>query len=395
MPPASPTVVSGNRLTTIGVQQSRRRVEMLDQIFQYDADATPFLAILSKRAPQMVAGNPKFQHLEDQPLPAKTTFNGNHNATVTTIAVAAGTGTYFRAGDVLLFPTAASIAAPGEIVYVSSVAGDNLTVIRNYNGDGVNGGSVTSGDNLQIIGNTNAEFASGRSIKSTTEAVVTNYLQIVRTPWSISNTLEGSSLYGGNDLTYQRQKGATQHALELERACLFGKPAEDTTGSTVKRTTGGFLYWVTSNAVNSNGTLTWPTVETLCEKVFRYGSKNKLLMMSRRVASQLDLIAEGRIETVTGADTYGVNVSRLVTTHGTLTTTIHDLLVDDWAGYALCVDMENVKLRYLQNKQGNRLGVLNTNIQANDADGETDEYLSEVGLQIMLESAHGYIKGVT
>jgi hypothetical protein len=76
-------------------------------------------------------------------------------------------------------------------------------------------------------------------------------------------------------------------------------------------------------------------------------------------------------------------------------TTVHDQLVDDWAGYGLVVDLENIKLRYMSGKDGNRLGMLRTNIQANDADGEEDEYLSELGLQLMLESAHGVLKGVS
>jgi len=391
--PTAPTVVTGNRLTTVGISQNRRRVEMLDQIFAYDASATPTLAILSKRAPQMVAGNPKFQHLEDQPLPVKTTFNGAHNATVTTINVASGTGIYFRAGDEVLFPTAASIAAPGEIVLVSSIATDALTVIRNYNGDGVNGGAVSSGDNLQIIGNVNAEFAGARTIKTTTEVTQTNFCQIIRTPFAVSATLDASDLYGGGDLSYQRRKAAVQHALECERVCLWGKSSEVTATGT--RSTNGFFAQVTSNVVNANGTLTWPTVESLFEKVFRYGSNNKVMLVSRRIASQLDLVSEGRLVTGNGDTAYGVNIGRLNTTHGSLMTATHDQFTDDWAGYAIVIDLENIKLRYMRRAGANRLGLLNTNIQNNDADGEEDEYLSELGLEVMLESAHGILKGVT
>jgi hypothetical protein len=392
MAPTAPTVVTGSRLTTVGISSARRRVEMLDQIFQYDANATPTLAILSKRAPQAVSGSPKYQHLEDQPLPVKSTFNGSFNATATTINVAAGTGAYFRVGDLVLFPTAVSVASPGEVVLVTAVATDALTVTRAYTGDGVNGGTVASGENLQIISNVNAEFAGARTIKTTTEVTQTNFTQIIRTPFAVSNTLEASTLYGGNDLTYQRQKAATQHALECERAVLFGKAHEDT--STATRSTAGFLNLVTSNVVNANGTLTWPTVESLFEKVFRYGSPNKLMIVSRRIATQLDLIAEGRVVTSTGDTAYGVKIGRLQSTHGSIMTVTHDQLVDDWAGYGLVVDLENVKLRYMSGKDGNRLGMLRTNIQANDADGEEDEYLSELGLQLMLESAHGVLKGV-
>lgn len=391
--PTAPTVVTGSRLTTVGVQQSRRTVEMMDQIFQYDANATPTLAVLSKRAPTAVSGSPKYQHLEDQPLPVTTTFNGSQNATATSIPVAAGTGVYFRNGDLVLFPTAASIAAPGEVVLVTNVATDTLTVTRNYNGDGINGGAVTSGDNLQIIGNINAEFAGARTIKTTTEAVQTNFTQIIRTPFAASNTLIASNLYGGNELTYQRRKFATQHALEAERTILWGKSSEVT--ATATRSTAGFFSLVTSNVVNANGTLTWPTVETLFEKVFRYGSNNKLFIVSRRIASQLDLISEGRLVTNNGDTAYGVNIGRLNTTHGQLMTAVHDQFVNDWAGYGIVVDLENIRLRYMARDGRNRMGMLRTNIQANDADGEEDEYLSEIGLQLMLESAHGIIKGVS
>lgn len=392
--PAAPTVVTGSRLTTVGISANRRRVEMLDQIFQYDANATPTLAILSKRAPQMVAGSPKFQHLEDQPLPVKTTFANTYaTATTTSLVVATGTGVYFRVGDLVLFPTANGIAAPGEVALVTAISTDTLTVTRNYNGDGVTGGGVVSGDNLQIIGNVNAEFAGARAIKTTTEATQTNYTQIIRTPYAVSNTLEASNLYGGNDLQYQRQKFATQHALECERAVVFSKASENTTTAT--RSTGGFMSLVTSNVVNANGTLTWPTVETLFQKVFRYGSPNKLMVMSRTIASQLDLISEGRLVTNTGDTYYGVNIGRLVTTHGQLMTVVHDQLVDDWSGYALVIDLENIKLRYMSGRDGNRLGQLRTNIQANDADGVEEEYLSELGLQVMLEASHGVLKGVS
>src|ERR1700685_3888388 len=122
MAPTAPTVVTGSRLTTVGISQNRRIVEMLDQIFQYDANATPTLAVLSKRAPQMVAGNPKYNHLEDQPLPVTTTLTSSENSTATSLPVATGTGLYFRANDVVLLPTSASATGAGEIVLVSSIS---------------------------------------------------------------------------------------------------------------------------------------------------------------------------------------------------------------------------------------------------------------------------------
>lgn len=393
--PTAPTVASGNRLTTQGIQSARRVVEMANTIYGYDAGATPFLTVLQNRLQTKVSGNPKFQHLEDAPLPRWTTFSTGYNSTATSITVASGTGSYFRAGDVVNFPTASGMPAPGEWVYVSSVSGDVLTVVRNWNGDQTTGGAVSSGDNLQIVANSNAEFAGIRAIKTTTEAVVSNYCGIIRTPYGVSNTLEASNLYGGNDLQYQRIKAAKQHALDCENMFLFGKPTEDTSGSTVKRSTGGLLYWIATNSVNANGTLTPATLETFCQKIFRYSTATKLLMCSRTVMSQLDLIAEGRIETSVGADAYGVAVKRYQTGHGDLMVTIHDMLTNNYSGYAIAVDLEKVIVRYMNGREGSRNALLRTNIQSPDADGIQEEYLSEIGLHVIQEAAHGVLYGVS
>lgn len=393
--PTAPTVATGNRLTNAGIQSARRIVEMANTIYGYDqAGDTPFLTILQNRLQTQVSGNPKFQHLEDGRLPSWTTVTSSYSGgTETSIAVAAGTGAYFAAGDLVLFPTAVGIAAPGEIVYVSSVSTDTLTVIRNYNGDGVTGGAITNGDNVHRVGNTNAEFATLRTIKSTTEAVVSNYCGIVRTPYGVSNTLGASNLYGGNDLNYQRVKKAREHRIELEEMFLFGKPFEQ---SNTNRGTGGLLYWITTNVTDSGGTLTPATMESFAQKIFRYAMSDKLLMCSRTVMTQLDLIAEGRIVTDVGADTYGVAMRRYQTGHGNLNICVHDLLINDYKGYAIAVDLDAVKVRFMQDRRaGARNALLETNRQANDADGVVEEYISEIGLHVITESKHGILKGVS
>lgn len=368
---------------------------MANTIYGYDqAGDTPFLTILQNRLQTQVSGNPTFKHLEDGRLPSWTTTTASYAAgTETTIAVAAGTGAYFAAGDLVLLPTAVGIAAPGEEIKVTAVSTDNLTVIRNYNGDGVTGGATTSGDHIHRIGNTNAEFATIRTIKSTTEAVVTNYCGIVRTPYGVSNTLGASNLYGGNDLDYQRVKKAREHRIELEEQFIFGKPFEQ---STTERGTGGLLYWITTNLTNSSGTLTPATMESFAQSIFRYAQNDKLLMCSRVVMTQLDLIAEGRIVTDVGADTYGVAMRRYQTGHGNLNICVHDLLVNDYKGYAIAVDLDKIKVRFMQDRrEGARNALLETNRQANDADGIQEEYLSEIGLHVINESMHGVLYGVS
>ena len=393
-----PTVATGVRSTTVGLQSARRIVDMQSEIFQYDPDKTPMLTFVSERAATERTGNPQFYHLEDEPLPAWDTLSQAITSTTQTNGGSGGflpTNTsYFRVGDLVMIPT--SSLTGGEIVRVTGVgATSSFTVTRNWPGDQTTGGTASNGVYCFIIGNANEENSGVRTILSTTEASVTNYVQIIRTPIGASGTEDASDLYGGKDRAYQRRKMATQHAFEQERAFIFGKKAE-VAGTTHKvRATGGLLSWISTNVTNVNGSLTASALETFFSTLFRYGSNTKLLLCSRLVASQLDMIAEGRINTVPNADTYGVNVSRYVSAHGSVLIHIHDMLEKDYSGYAIAVDLENIKKRYMVNSEGKRDGMLRTNIESPDVDGWVDEYLSEVGLHVIQEKTHGVLKGVS
>jgi len=399
MPPA-PTVATGIRSSAVGIVADRRVVEMRDKIFAYDPDKTPFLTPLSMRAPSVLTRSPNFKHLEDQPLPWWDTLSQILSSATQTTGAATGflptNISFFRPGDIVLIPSSSQTG--GEYLKVTAVAaGAGFVVVRGYANDGVNGGTAASGAFCAIIGNVNEENATVRQIKSTTEVAAENYTQIIRTPVGASETLSGTLLYGGSERDYDRRKAAVQHAFEIERTFLFGKKRE-TTGPNGhrERATGGLLSWITTNVTNVGGALTDSVFETFAETLFRYGSSTKLLLASRRVMSQMDMIAAGRLQTVPRADTYGVAMKRYVTGHGELMVAISDFLINDYAGYAIAIDLENVAKRYMKDSEGrDRDSQLRTNIEDPSADGWIDEYLSEVGLHVTLESAHGVLKGVS
>jgi hypothetical protein len=189
---------------------------------------------------------------------------------------------------------------------------------------------------------------------------------------------------------------AAQHAFEQERAFLFGTKRNTTgTNSRGLRATGGIYYWLSTNKVAVGGTLTHSSMESLAQKVFRYNTTGEaLLLCGRTVMTQIDNIAEARIETVAAQDTYGVKMRRYVTGHGDFMIKIHDLLINDYAGVGICVDMSNIQKRFTVNHEGKRDALLRMNIQSPDADSQKAEYLSEVGLHVHREKAHGLLTGV-
>jgi hypothetical protein len=274
-----------------------------------------------------------------------------------------------------------------------------VNVIRNFDGDQVTGGTqagTPNGTTIAIINNVNPENADPRTIKTTQETVKTNYTGIMRHPFGASNTLQGSALYGPDERTRQRKKQSKEHNLQVERAFFFSRPAEKTNEITgqPERTTGGIESYLSTNIFNANGPLTESFFETCCESVFRYGSNTKMLVTGRRGATQIDLIAAGRLQTQPEEKTYGVAVQRWVTTHGVLNVVISDTLQNDYAGYAFFIDMESVFKRFMRDQYGSREARLNTNVQGNGTDGWEDEYLSETGLHLTNEANFGMIKGI-
>src|SRR4051812_19723131 len=212
-----PTVVSGMRSATpTGIVSDRLIIEMQDKIYMYDKNKTPLLTVMSETSGSRAAAT-TFNHLEDEPLPSWDTLNqATLNGTDTTFTVSHGT--YFRAGDLILIPKSLANSI-SEVLLVTSVSSNVLTVIRDWvnNNSGTGGTAAVTGDNIMIMSNVNEEGSGTRTVLSTTEAKVTNYCQIIKTPWETTGSLDATATYGGPDYVTQAQKMATQHAFEQER----------------------------------------------------------------------------------------------------------------------------------------------------------------------------------
>jgi hypothetical protein len=87
--------------------------------------------------------------------------------------------------------------------------------------------------------------------------------------------------------------------------------------------------------------------------------------------------------------TFGVNISRYISPNGNVNIIRHVLFEGNvYDEYAVGLDMENIGMKVMQPT------ILKMNIQANDADGWEDEYLTEAGFMLMLESTHGVLKNI-
>ena len=87
---------------------------------------------------------------------------------------------------------------------------------------------------------------------------------------------------------------------------------------------------------------------------------------------------------------YGMKVSQWAAAFGTVNIVHNPLFVEEDAGYAFLLDMESFSYRFMNNRDTQ----LQTNIQAPDADGEVDQYITECGLERKQAPRHALLKGV-
>ncbi len=302
----------------------------------------------------------------------------------------------FDTGDVFSVGSIVKVPRTGECILVTAINpdGDNadeFTVVRGFGTTAA--AALVNDDPVVVIGNVNEEGATAPAIKHGAETEVYNYTQIFRTVFGLTNTAKATSTYGGNDFAYQQKKKGIEHAVDMARSFYFGQLKLDTTGTHPKRSTRGLLAFLNQNNYDAGGALTQDEFDqNICEKLFLYGSKEKLLLASPRLLSVMNGWALGKLQVEIGETTFGLAVTKYVSPHGVLNIVPEPLFEGAvYGGYGVCLDVANVKYRPLKGRDTKLL----TNIQANDADERKDEYLTEAGLEVRSPKTHAVITGVT
>lgn len=369
---------TGNQLAV------RRVVDIAKKIDVLEPDAAP-LTQLTKKIEKKVAVNPDFKWMEEESLTKQGAAAATITAGITQVSVATGQGARFRAGDVV------KVVATGEQLLVTGVSTDTLDISRGWGT--TSAGSIAADGVLLIVGNANEEHATKRTFKIGDQSEKTNYTQIFRTPFGESETSANSEYYGGKDRKHIRMMQLIEHQKEIERAFWFGEPKVDTTGTHYRRATGGVDYWVSTNASDASGTLTEAEFETFLRTGFRYGSKTKWLFAAPLIVSAINSWAKDNIRIVPKDKTFGVSVAQWLSPFGMVNIVLDNLFAETttYSGYAYLIDPEQLMYRYLANRDTR----LKTNIQANDADGWEDEYISEVGLHFSQEKKAAVLYNVT
>lgn len=377
---ASPTILQGAQTaigSTSGIQSAQRIIDMEDEIFLLEPDAAPLTVFTKATKTGRTAFSPSFSWLEDVLAPKTLTLSSDGGSTSLTLATGDG-------GKVATYDLVKNTSS-GEIMLVTAIITDTLTVTRAF---GVTAQATgNANDALLIIGNANEENQASRTILATQTTKLTNYCQIFRTPFAFSRTLENSDLYGGKYPAQQMRKKGIEHRTEMERQFLFGEPYEQTLTDGGRWQTGGIDYFIQSNRIDANKSVTYAGLEDALQLVFRYGNqKSRLGIAAPSFISKIDLLAEARLFHQTTTEQYGVSLTKVTSSHGTLLLVKHPLLQAIAAYNERCymLDMDAIAERPFQGADTK----LRMNIQSPDVDGKKHEYLTQIGLEVRNERKH-------
>jgi hypothetical protein len=226
-----------------------------------------------------------------------------------------------------------------------------------------------------------------------------NFCQIFRSPFGSTNTREAIQSYLGKNRPRIRAEKAIEHAIDIERAYMFGGRSEAGSGpDSLYRTTGGFTFFCNQNVLDLAGAaLSYSDLELWLEDVFHHTSSgdSRTLFASPLVVSAFDMLGIEAVRLQPAENTFGLAVNQLVTSHGTLNIVKHRLLENGPGGFGygnwgFLVDVKRLTNRPLVG----RATVLKVDRQSPGRDGWIDEYLTESGLQITNPEVHGIMKNV-
>ena len=182
--------------------------------------------------------------IEDTLLPNTDTLNQTSFVPdpLTATSLTATNGARFKVGDQV---------KPGsgtEIVFVTAVSGNTLTVVRGYGG--TTPIALSNGMSLTILGNAALEGDDAAAAKQTNRVRKQNYTQIFSATVNVSGSMQAARSYGvADELDYQKQERTRELLRDLENCIINGvAPAANPQGSsTVRRTMNGILKLISTN----------------------------------------------------------------------------------------------------------------------------------------------------
>lgn len=208
-------------------------------------------------------------------------LNGNIDTATTTVTV--GNGGSFRAGQMV------SVKGSTEVMLVTAVSGNDLTVIRAVQGVATAG---TSGDSIYIdsVGREENSIGTDDGIVEPTKSE--NYFQTMDGQLTFSRRALALAQQGNyNDIQFQLDELVRQKTIETNRMLIRGvKYSTTAINSKLITYSGGLNYWASQTGAISNaigGALTLTNLDDAVEDIVLAGGMTDTILVNTKQARKL------------------------------------------------------------------------------------------------------------
>ena len=209
---------------------------------------TPLLDALGD--PMREAMSTHHEWLEDELLPNKDAIN---DSTFTDPAAdtdfVVDNGSRFRTGDQI------QVEGSEELMLVTGINGDTLTVVRGY--AGTTPEDLADNQVINILGNAALEGGDKPDARFTNRSRCGNYTQIFTATVEVSGTdIAASQLGLADELDYQKQERLRELIRDLENTIINGgQPTSNPEGSSsVRRSMNGIIQHLSTNIFHTGDT---------------------------------------------------------------------------------------------------------------------------------------------
>ena len=324
-------------------------------------------------------------------LPQVTTYGSAHLSTDTVINVLSTVN--ILPGMILQINNAAS----RENVIVNTVISVNQINVSRAVGS-VPAAAIPASVDLYQVGNAFEEASTRPNSLIINPVRITNFTQIFRNTWAISDTIRQTQMIAGDtNIAESRTDCAAFHAADIEKALFFGQKSQGTRNGQPFRTMDGLInivgnitnypsyYAGVSNVYTAGATTNYPQLEGFLDPLFnqttdpKIGNERVLFVGggAKKVITGIARLATGSFyEIVDGQTSWGLQYSTVKTSRGAFQMIEHPLFNSNtsWSKMAVGVDMSTFNTAYLgdrktQNKEFN--GDKDANDNGIDATGGT------------------------
>jgi hypothetical protein len=259
-----------------------------------------------------------------------------------------------------------------ENVLVLTVAsGTSITIARAVGT--IAAGAIADASKLYQVGTAFEEGSAAPQAINNTPVRITNYTQIFRNTWALTDTARATQVIAGEtNIAESRTDCAAFHAADIEKALIFGQKSSATRNGRPFRTMEGLVAAISNTSYYSNifagvanvntvvGSTTFAQLETMLDPVFnqntdpKIGNERVLFVggTARKVINGIGKLY-GVYELMQGQTEYGLQFDTFRTTRGLFRMIEHPLFNTNtnWSKMAVAVDLSTFKVAYLGDRK--------------------------------------------